>query len=145
MSVSSILTSLSTQIGTTLGATWSELDYVYELERNNFRNGEKGFAIGASSGSNVAGTNKAITLDFGFFVVLTQTHANRSSDSGERSALTTIYDAFENINDDIFQKKLNNSSVLVVQGVEYSAPEIVNKGTIAVRVDFTIKYRNETV
>jgi hypothetical protein len=93
----------------------------------------------------VAGTNKAITLDFDFFVVLTKNYVNRSSDLAERSALSAIYDELENINDDVFQKKLNNPSVLVVQGIEYSAPEVINKGTIAVRVDFTIKYRNETV
>lgn len=145
MSVSSILTSLTTQIGTTLGGDWSELDHVYNLEDNNFRNAQNRFGVGAGSGSNVAGTNKAITLDFDFFVVLTKNYVNRSSDLAERSALSAIYDEFENINDDVFQKKLNNPSVLVVQGIEYSAPEVINKGTIAVRVDFTIKYRNETV
>lgn len=144
MSVSSILTSLENQVAATLGAEWSELNYIYDLEDNEFRNSEKRYGIGAASGSNVSGTNKAITLDFDFFVVLTETYVNRSDDTNERSSLNTIYDAFEDINQNVFQKKLSNANILLVQDISYSEPEKVNEGTISVRVDFTVKYRNVT-
>jgi hypothetical protein len=59
--------------------------------------------------------------------------------------LYQIYDAFDLINKNIFQKKLNNSNILVVQDISYDVPERIEKGTIAVRVNFTIKTRQQTV
>lgn len=144
MSVSSILTSLENQVSTTLGSSWSELDYIYNLEDNNFRNGGDRYGVGAFGGSNVTGTNKAITLDFDFFVVLVKNFVNRSDDSNERVALSAIYDEFESINQNVFQKKLNNANILLVQDITYDEPEKIDRGVIAVRVNFTCKYRNQT-
>lgn len=145
MSVSTILTSLESQVATTLGASWSELEYVYDLEANTQSNNDYRYGIGASSGSSVSGTNKAVTVDFGFFVVLTRCFVNRSSDEKQRTILSEIYDKFEDINKNVFQKKLSNANILLVSELSYDAPEIVGDSTIAVRVNFTIKYRNQTV
>jgi hypothetical protein len=90
MSLSSIITSLNTQVSTILGNDWSELKYVYELEDNNYRNASSSYGVGVTSGNSVAGTVKAITLDFSFFVVLTKTFVNRQDDSNERTALSDI-------------------------------------------------------
>lgn len=144
MSLSSIITSLKSEVASVLGAEWSELNYVYELEDNNFRNASNGYGVGVTSGNSVTGTTKAITLDFGFFVVLTKTFVNRQSDANEREVLSDILDAFDLINKNVFQKKLNNSNILVVQDISYESPERVEKGTIAIRVNFTIKTRQLT-
>ena len=144
MSVSSILTNLESQVSTTLGATWNELEYVYNLEDNTQANNDKRYGIGANSGSSVSGTTKAITLDFGFFVVLTRCFVNRSSDEKQRTILSEIYDEFETINQNVFQKKLGDANVLLVSDLEYDTPEIIGDNTISVRVNFTIKYRNQT-
>ena len=144
MSVSSILTSLNSQVSTTLGPTWSELSYIYELESNKFISGKNKYGVGTGTGNSVAGTNRAITLDFNFFVILTKTFVNRSSDSSERVALSSIMDEFETINQNIFQKKLNNANVLLVSNVDYDDPLVVDKSTISVRVNFVVKYRNQT-
>lgn len=145
MSISSILTSLENQIATTLGAGWTELDYIYDLESNNTKNNEKRYGVGASTGSSVEGTNKAITVDFGFFVVLTKCFVNRSSDESQRTVISSIYDQFETINQNVFQKKLNNANILLVSALDYEEPLVVNDNTIAIRVNFNIKYRNQTV
>ena len=142
--VSSILTSLASQVSATLGADWNELNYVYDLEANEFRNSEKRYGVGTESGSSVSGTNKAITVDMSFFTVLTRTFANRSSDESERAVLSDIYDQFELINSNVFQKKLNNASVLLVSELSYDSPEKVDDGTISVKVSFTVKFRNVT-
>ena len=142
--ISSIITSLESQVATTLGADWSELDYVYDLEQNELRNSEKRYGIGTESGTSVGGTNKAITVDMSFFVVLTRTYVNRSSDESERVMLSDIYDQFETININVFQKKLSNASVLLVSELTYDSPEKVDDGTISVKVNFTVKFRNQT-
>lgn len=144
MSVSSILTSLSSQVATTLGASWSELEYIYNLEDNTQSNNDYRYGVGASSGTSVSGTNKAITVDFRFFVVLTRNFINRSSDENQRTMLSAIYDQFETLDQNIFQKKLNNANILLVSELDYEEPEVVGDNTLAVRVNFTIKYRNQT-
>lgn len=145
MSISSILSSLETQVASVLGSDWSELDYVYDIEKNTSANNHNRYGIGVLNGSSVSGTNKAITVDFGFFVVLTKYVVNQSSDENERTALEAIYDEFENINKNVFQKKLNNANILLVSELSYDTPEPVGDNTISVRVNFTIKYRNQTV
>lgn len=144
MSVSSILTSLKNEVSSVLGADWSELHHIYNLEDNSFRTGDNRYGIGSISGDSVTGTNKAITLDFGFFVVLTKSFINRTGDGNERVALSDIYDQFDSINENIFQKKLNNSNILLVQDISYDEPLKVDRGVISVRVNFTIKYRRQT-
>lgn len=144
MSVSSILTSLESEVSTVLGANWSELPYIYSIEDNSLRDGYKGYGVGALDGSSVDGTNKAVTLDFNFFIVLVRNFTNRSSDANERSVLSDIYDQFDSINETVFQKKLGNATILLVQDISYDAPERIDKGTIAVRVNYTIKYRKQT-
>lgn len=144
MSVSSILTSMTNQVSTLLGSDWHELRYIYNLEDNDGRL-KSGYGVGASDGSSVSGTNKAITLDFDFFIVLMKGFSNRNSDTKEREVLSEIYDKFEEINENIFQKKLNNTEVLLVQNISYESPKRIDKSTIAVAVNFTVKYRNQTI
>lgn len=144
MSVSSILTSLETQVASTLGASWSELEYIYNLEANTISNSDFRYGIGSTTGQSVSGVNKALTLDFGFFVVLTKNFVNRSSDEKQRAILSSMYDSFEDINKNVFQKKLSNANILLVSELSYSEPQVVNDATLALRVDFTIKYRNQT-
>ena len=144
MSISSILTSLESQVSTSLGATWSELEYIYNLEANNTKNIEKRYGVGALSGASVSGTTKAVTVDFDFFIVLTKNFVNRSSDENQRTLLSEIYDEFDTINQNIFQKKLSNANILLVSDLAYDEPEIINDNGISVKVNFTVKYRNPT-
>jgi hypothetical protein len=144
MSISSILTSITSQVSTSLGGTWSELEYIYNLEANNTKNIEKRYGVGTLNGASVGGTTKAITVDFDFFIVLTKNFVNRSSDENQRTLLSEIYDEFETINQNIFQKKLNNANILLVSDLSYDEPEIINDNGISVKVNFTIKYRNPT-
>ena len=145
MSVSSILTSLEAQIATTLGAGWSELEYIYDLTANNSKTTDDRYGVGVLSGASVEGTTKSVTVDFDFFVVLTKNFVNRSSDEKQRTLLSEIYDEFETINQTIFQKKLNNANILLVSGLSYDEPEVIDSNGIAVKVNFTIKYRNPTI
>lgn len=144
MSLSSIITSLNDAVSNILGNNWQELQYIYQLEDNTFRSGDSRFGVGVNDGSSVAGTNKAVTLDFSFFVVLTKTFVNRSNDISERASISDIYDQFDSINKNIFQKKLNNVNILLVQDINFEAPERVDTSTISVKCNYTIKYRSET-
>jgi len=145
MSISSILTSLESEVATLLGADWSELEYIYDLNQNNSKTINNRYGVGALSGSSVEGTTKSVTVDFDFFVVLTKCFVNRASDEKQRTLLSEIYDKFETINSNIFQKKLNNANILLVSDLSYDEPEVVDSNGLAVKVNFTIKYRNQTI
>lgn len=140
--VSTILTQLATEVGTLL-PSYNELHYVYDIEKNSFRSGERRWGVGVEGGSTVDGTNKAVTMDHVFFIKLTDSFANRSSDSNERQAISDLYDDFESIQRDIFQKKLGIPSVVLVSSViEMEEPEKVGDNTIMLKGNFTIKHRN---
>lgn len=143
--ISSILTSLASQTATLLGSDWKELDYVYDLEMNEFRSSDKRYGVGALSGSSVSGTTKSVTVDFSFFVVLTRTYVNRSDDGNERAVLSDIYDKIDTLNEAIFQRKLNNANVLLVSELSFDSPEKIDTGTISVKVNFVVKYRDQTI
>ena len=138
-----ILTSLDSQVSTTLGATWTELQYIYDLERNP-ADTDKRYGVGAGSGGSGPGVNKAVTMNFDFFVVLAKRFINSDDDVRQRAVLSEIYEEFETLDINIFQKKLNNANVLLVSDLNYEDPEIIGKQTMSVRVNFTIKYRNQT-
>jgi hypothetical protein len=144
MSVSNILTSLNNQVQSTLGQNWRELDYVYNLENNNFKNASLGFAVGVKTGNQVTGTNKSATVDQVFFVSLTECFVNRYDDAKERQAISNLYDQIDAVTKDIFQKKLNNDKILVVQSFDYEEPNNPDESTVALTVNFIIKYRNNT-
>ena len=144
MSVSSILTSIENEVSILLGSGWKELNYIYDLENNSFKGNDKRYGVGATSGTSVTGTTKAITVDFEFFVTLTRSYVNRYNDTKEREVLSDLYDKFDVINKNVFQKKLNNANVLLVSEISYNAPEQIDKATLALTVDFTVKFRNQT-
>lgn len=143
MSASSILASLTSEVANTLGNDWSELKYIYDVESNDFRSTKKGYGVGIETTNTVSGTNKAATYDMGVFVVLTDKFNNRAGDENQRTTLTTLLDAKELLDVEIFQKKLNNSSVLVVQSISMDAPEVVDDNTLSLRFNYIIKYRQE--
>jgi len=145
MSVSSILTSLEAQVSATLGSEYKELEYIYDLESNNSKNIEKRYGVGVDTGDSVSGTNRAITLDFNFFVVLTRSYVNKSSDESERIIISDLHDKIESIDVNVFQKKLNNANVLLVSSISHDAPEKLDKGGVALRVNFVVKFRKQTI
>lgn len=144
MSISSVITSLTSQIATLLGNDWKELKYVYEVEKNDFRNQKNGYGVGFAGNATVPGTTKAVTKDNELFVVLTKQFGNRSSDVSERSAISALLDKKDILDKNIFEKKLNNSSVLVVQEISTEAPGPVADSVIALRFSYIIKTRTQT-
>ena len=143
--VSTILTALEDQVSSTLGANWQELKYVYDLEKNDGRANDMRYGIGVGAGETVPGTTKSVTMDHNFFVVLTRGIVNRSDGTQERAAISEIYDEFEQIQINVFQKKLGIPSVVhLVSSITMEEPEVIGSGTISIRGNFTIKHRNNT-
>lgn len=142
MSASGILASLSSQVSSTLGSGWQELKYVYDPENNDLKTQKQGFGVGIGGSDTVSGTNKSVTYDQEFFVILTDSFGNRRNDESQRDAISTLLTAKESLDVQIFQKKLNNSDVLLVQEIGMDEPEIIATGVVLLRFRYIIKFRN---
>jgi len=123
-----------------LGRT--KLDYTYDLEKNSKRGEANSYGLGVGSGGESLGTNKSLTLDQEFFVVLTQIYTPRSDDAAEKLALTSLYDDLEVITRDFANTKIGAPEiVLVVAQTDIEAPEKITDTTLALRANFNIKHR----
>lgn len=142
--VEQIITAGKSQLSTTLGASYSELDYVIELEKNNFRNRTTRYGfipLGADTGESVI--NKVYTLDHSFQIILTQPTFNRQNDAGLISATNTLYDKMDDIFKDFMNKKLGlNTIILNIQEPSIEEPEYLeDNDLVALRGNVVIKYR----
>lgn len=143
--VTDILGAIETRVQAVLPNTYSRLRYTYDLEKNEFRDIEDGYAIGVASGETVTGINRAATFDQTFFVIITDRYINRGTDAKEREILKDIYDNLETVYKDIFQSKAGlGNIILVVQDIGFEEPEKLSDGTLSVRMNFTVKYRVAT-
>lgn len=145
MSVSSVITSLYSQISSLLGSDWKELKYVYEPEKNDFRSQKQAYGVAFDGSNTVEGTTKAVTYDSAISVLLATTFNNRGNDSSQRAAVGTLLDKKELLDKNIFQKKLNNSTVLLVQEISTEPPELIADNVILMRFNYIVKTRNQTV
>jgi hypothetical protein len=139
-----ILTAIETRTNSVISA-YSRLKYSYDLESNSYRDGEKGYGIGAGTGSSVEGTTQTITMDQSFFVVLTRNFGGRQDDNAERIALKSIYDDLETLYRDLFQSKLGiASTVYLVSDLDLEEPTKIAKNVISIKMNFMVKHRKAT-
>lgn len=139
-----ILDAIDSRI-TALSLGRDKLKYSYDLEKNDTRGEKNAYGYGASDGTSVAGTFKAVTMDQNFFIVLTENFVNRRGDAREETAIKTIYDDIEVIYQDFVSSKLGiNDTVLLVSSITLDAPEKLSDNTISVRANFIVKHRQPT-
>lgn len=143
--VGDILTQMASDVDALLGAGWNELKYVYDLEKNDIRTAHQGYGVGVGAGDSVAGPTRTVTIDQEFFVVLSYRFENRSSDSSQRSAISSLYSKMEVLDKNLFQTKLNlQATVLVVSAIGIDEPLITDDGVMYLVNRYTVKYRNAT-
>lgn len=144
--VSDILTAIETRLVAVLPAySGKRLKYSYDLENNDSRTAANAYGIGSSSASSVTGTNRSITLDQSFFVVLTRQFGGRDNDADERTKLKEVYDDLENLYRDFFESKLGiPTTVYLVSELSLDEPENIGQNVISVRMNFTVKHRKAT-
>lgn len=125
--------------------SYSRLKYSYDLEKNNTRGETNAWGAGAGGAEIAEGVMKSLTLAQSFFVVISDTYTNRSSDLKEVAALKSIYDALEVVTLDFISSKVGiPATVLVVEAVGLDEPENISENTISVKANFIIRHRKAT-
>ena len=107
------------------------------------------YMVRPGRGLNVEGTNRAVTVDQDFEVILMRRWPPQSGtkDTELDAAILGLFEDAEVVWRKLFQRKLNAdpAKVLVVSVVDFGAPEIDNENNTAqLSVSFTVKYRTET-
>ena len=124
---------------------YSELKYVYDLEKNDDLKNSSRFGVRPLEAPQVAGLNKVYTVDQVFNVVLVTAYKNKPQDDIDlRQSIKELYNKMDEVIKAFHLNKLGlNSIVLSINLSSINEPEIFEENKIvALSADFIIKYRN---
>lgn len=139
-----ITTAMKSEIAAELGASYKELAYVENVQKNNFRTGNDRYGVRALQGAQVPGVTKNITITQEYEVVLTKGYIESSVD--DTLQVSKSYDNRENLLD-IYKRLVNNraglpSVVLNVFDLIIGEPEYLEQDKIVIqRATMNITYR----
>lgn len=143
-SMRDIRDSMLTEIAAELGASYVQLPYVENVEKNNFRNSNDRYGVRALEASQVPGVTKYPTFTQSFEVILTKGYIESNLD--DTPQVTKSYDNRENLLD-IYKRLVNNrvgipATVLNVTDLVVSSPEYLEDDKVVVqRATMNITYR----
>lgn len=138
----SIVTQGKVIAAATLGSTWRALRYIYQPERNDGRDSEKGYAVAPDlAGFDETGVLGYETLNHEFLLLLSDVVARYDSDDDVQTILNTLYDKGDQVFKQFVTLRMNlPASVLKVDSRSIEAPVIAN-GAVYLRMRFVVKYR----
>jgi len=146
-SVQQIVTALLASL-TTLLPSYEQAKFQWEMTKNTTK--KPVFAVRAVAGSNVSGTNNAITIDQSFEVELMRTWKGQAGtkDSDLDTQIMTMFSDGELVWRSTFLRRLDidPGQVLLVSVVDISEPAIDNENnTVGLVITFTVKYRTAII
>ena len=141
--VKSINDALETQLLATLGSPWTELDYLFDLERNSFRQNTKRFGARPLSGSSLGGVTRQYTIDHVFEIVLTTDYVNKQSDAAQKAAMLSLFDKMSDILVVILKNKIGIPNIVLnIEPFSHLEPEFLDEHNVVVqRTQVTVRYR----
>ena len=142
--VSDIITQAKARMASLLGATYSELSYVYELTKNNQRQLKLGYGMRPLSATAAEGVTNFYTMSHSFEVILTDVFAKDTDDSEKITKFDTMYENADMIFKDLLGAKINLPLVvLTVNGQELLEPEVFRDDNfLALRMQINVIYRS---
>lgn len=142
--VQDIFTNLKSQAATTLGANFQVLRRVFDPSQNDLRASYQGYAIRHGSAINAAGVTRFYTLDQTFELVLMNTTAVRNDDADIQTTINGLYDKADEYLKDIITTKIGlPTTVLNIESLGITTPEILENGSVIIIVSFVVKYRRQ--
>ena len=127
--------------------TYSELDHIYDIEKNNLNNNTDRYGVAVSGLVSVSGAIKASTVDQTFQVILTQGYvSSQDDDTRIRTAINELHDKMDDILADTYNKKAGLPQIVLNVFLDStSEPEILEDNVVALRMDLIVKYRRSIV
>jgi len=140
--VQNIRNGIKTQVTTTLTG-YTELPYWNEIQKNDYRRIEKGYAVRALSAESVDGVLKHITYDHSFELILSRTVTRLLTDSDIEVVENDLFNQGGQIYRAMVATKLGlSANVLAVQDPSFGEPEFLSENNaVILRMQFIVKYR----
>jgi hypothetical protein len=135
---------ITTVITTTLGVTYSELSYLINVEKNNFKANTKRYGVRPLAANTTEGITRVYTVNHSFQVILTHDYfSNPSNDQDQRDKTFLLYDKLDEIMKNLFINKAGLPSIVLnIDSVSIAEPEYFDDEKVLVlRADFNVKYR----
>jgi len=142
--VQQIIEAIESEVSTTLGASYSKLNYIYDIEKNSFKGNPNKFGVLPLESSTVSGVVRASTIDQTFQIVLTDEYRNTAmNDLSLQEAVKNLYDKLNDIEKQLYKSKLGLPSVVLLMNLEaVEAPEVIEEHkVVSLRGNFLVKYR----
>lgn len=142
--INTLTTNLKSTVAATLGATYSELGHVIDLDKNSFKKSAKRYGVRPLSSVEVEGVTKYHTHDQTFEVVLTDWFRDQLvTDSDQRDRGIALHVQHISLYSEIIKQKAGTpANVIIVRDLTIAEPEYIQEeNVVAVRATFTIRYR----
>ena len=143
--VEQINDSLLTEIAAAVGSTFSQLDYVHNVEKNQFRNQEKRFGVRPLGGIQVSGVTREYTIDQEFELILTTDYLDRdgNADLDQVAQSLLLCDKMDDILVRILRTKVGIPTiVMAVSGFTLDDPVFIEEAKVVVQTTrVTVRYR----
>jgi len=141
--VEQIYDAIKSEVATSLGASYQELPFVFDVSKNDLRRIKKGYGVLHKSATSADSVTRVYALDHSFQVIFTETNGRTNSDADAQEALNVLYDKIDEIFKGMVLRKLGlNSIVLLVFEPSIEEPEFLDDNQFLVlRFGFIVKYR----
>ena len=142
--VRSVYDALKSQVSTTLGSEWTELKFIFDIEKNDQRDLAKGYAIEPLSAINNPSILKTYTLDQGFQITLTRSNAREINDTDLiEGILDDLYDEASEIFKAVLNTQLGIPTIVMsVSNPNMDAPEFLASAAV-LRIQVDVKWREQ--
>jgi hypothetical protein len=118
------------------------MNRVYDPALNDIRTGAKAYGVKHGASDNASGVTRVYTMDMKWEILITDSVADRNSDTAALSVVNALHSKADDILNQIFLTKLSLPSiVLIVDQPRISEPEVLPNGLALIRVGFNVKYR----
>lgn len=140
--VEDIVSGFKSEIAT-LFPTKSESKFVWDITKNASNKNSNIYAVRPLEISTVAGTNKTITKDQQFAVILSTIYQNKADgDAALQAAIFDLFNDHEILAEELYRRKLGLQRVLLVNAIAQEEPEIdTDNKIVSIEALYTVKYR----
>ena len=146
--VKSVYDALKSNVTTTLGADWTELRFLFDVEQNDQRTLEQGFGVTPLAAVDNPSILKTYTLDQDFQIILTRTQGREIDDTDKINALLDagfLYDQASEIFKSVLNTQLGIPAIVMsVSNPNMDAPLFL-ANAVVLNITVTVKWRETLV
>lgn len=135
---------ITTVVTSSLGVGYSELSYLIDVEKNNYKSNAKRYGVRPLGANTVDSITRVYTVDHTFQIVLTHDYfSNPSNDQDQRDKTFLLFDKLDEIMKNLFINKAGLPSIVLnIDSVSIIQPEYIEDDKVVIlRADFNVKYR----